>query len=126
MDESQYLPKNGQAAIGLQVNLGRGLLIDQRRADLKKAAIYAKATVVEQRLMLLDLIQEATYVYWNWWLAYANKATYLEDLPAQATRLNYRVICGPTGSGKTRLLQALALSGAQVLDLEALASHRSS
>ena len=50
----------------------------------------------------------------------------LEDLPAQATRLNYRVICGPTGSGKTRLLQALALSGAQVLDLEALASHRSS
>ena len=39
---------------------------------------------------------------------------------------NYRVICGPTGSGKTRLLQALAAAGAQVLDLEALAEHRSS
>jgi tRNA 2-selenouridine synthase len=36
------------------------------------------------------------------------------------------VICGPTGSGKTRLLQALEAAGAQVLDLEALASHRSS
>src|SRR4029453_9499939 len=50
----------------------------------------------------------------------------LADLPALAQRLEYRVICGPTGSGKTRLLQALAQAGAQVLDLEALASHRSS
>jgi tRNA 2-selenouridine synthase len=37
-----------------------------------------------------------------------------------------QVVCGTTGSGKTRLLQALAAQGAQVLDLEALASHRSS
>lgn len=38
----------------------------------------------------------------------------------------YRVVCGPTGSGKSRLLQALADEGAQVLDLEALAAHRGS
>jgi len=40
--------------------------------------------------------------------------------------LRFRVLCGPTGSGKTRLLQALAAQGAQVLDLEAIASHRAS
>ena len=50
----------------------------------------------------------------------------LAQLPALAQRLRYRVVCGPTGSGKTRLLQALAAQGAQVLDLEALANHRSS
>lgn len=50
----------------------------------------------------------------------------LEDFPRQATRVQYRVLCGPTGSGKTRLLEALAQAGAQVLDLEAIASHRSS
>lgn len=50
----------------------------------------------------------------------------LTDLPALATALHYQVLCGPTGSGKTRLLQALAQLGAQVLDLEALACHRSS
>lgn len=50
----------------------------------------------------------------------------LEQLPALVQRLQYRVICGPTGAGKTRLLQALAQEGAQVLDLEGLASHRSS
>ncbi|TFZ03204.1 tRNA 2-selenouridine(34) synthase MnmH [Ramlibacter rhizophilus] len=50
----------------------------------------------------------------------------LAQLPALAQCLSYRVVCGPTGSGKTRLLQALAEAGAQVLDLEALAQHRSS
>jgi tRNA 2-selenouridine synthase len=48
------------------------------------------------------------------------------DLPPQVERLRFRVICGPTGSGKTRLLQHLEHHGAQVLDLEALACHRSS
>jgi len=46
-----------------------------------------------------------------------------ETLPPQFT---YRVICGPTGSGKTRLLAALAAQGKQVLDLEGLAQHRGS
>jgi tRNA 2-selenouridine synthase len=36
------------------------------------------------------------------------------------------VICGLTGSGKSRLLAALSASGAQTLDLEALARHRGS
>ncbi len=54
------------------------------------------------------------------------RAALVESLPGIASRLSYRVICGPTGSGKTRLLHALAAQGAQVLDLEALACHRSS
>jgi tRNA 2-selenouridine synthase len=48
------------------------------------------------------------------------------DLPQLAAQRQYQVICGTTGSGKTRLLQALAAQGAQVLDLEGLAHHRSS
>jgi len=39
---------------------------------------------------------------------------------------DYRVICGLTGSGKSRLLAALAAQGAQTLDLEGLARHRGS
>jgi tRNA 2-selenouridine synthase len=56
----------------------------------------------------------------------AFRAALVADLPLLASRFSYRVVCGPTGSGKTRLLQALAAEGAQVLDLEALANHRSS
>lgn len=47
----------------------------------------------------------------------------LQTLPG---RFKYRVVCGPTGSGKSRLLAALEESGAQVLDLEGLAAHRGS
>jgi tRNA 2-selenouridine synthase len=47
----------------------------------------------------------------------------LETLPA---RCSYRVICGLTGSGKSRLLAALEREGAQTLDLEGLARHRGS
>jgi tRNA 2-selenouridine synthase len=47
----------------------------------------------------------------------------LEALPS---RLVFEVICGLTGSGKSRLLDALAAEGMQVLDLEALAKHRGS
>ncbi len=47
-------------------------------------------------------------------------------LAAMPARFEFRVICGLTGTGKSRLLQALADSGAQVVDLEGLARHRGS
>jgi tRNA 2-selenouridine synthase len=47
----------------------------------------------------------------------------LERLP-RAFRL--RVVCGLTGTGKSRLLRAIRDAGGQVLDLEALAAHRGS
>ena len=50
----------------------------------------------------------------------------LEKLEALPQSFTFRVICGPTGSGKSRLLAALADSGQQVLDLEMLAQHRGS
>ncbi|HEX7749949.1 MAG TPA: tRNA 2-selenouridine(34) synthase MnmH [Bordetella sp.] len=46
-----------------------------------------------------------------------------EDL---AAAMPLRVLCGPTGSAKTRVLHELARLGEQVLDLEGLAGHRGS
>jgi len=39
---------------------------------------------------------------------------------------DFRVVGGPTGSGKTRVLEALARLGQQVIDLEDLAAHKGS
>ena len=47
----------------------------------------------------------------------------LDALPAS---FQWRIVCGATGSAKTRLLAALAARGEQTLDLEALAAHRGS
>ena len=50
----------------------------------------------------------------------------LAELEALPGPLHLRVVCGRTGSAKSRLLQALAAAGAPVLDLEAMACHRGS
>ena len=47
----------------------------------------------------------------------------LAQLPRQ---FHYRVVCGLTGSGKSRLIAAIAAEGGQALDLERLARHRGS
>lgn len=50
----------------------------------------------------------------------------LRDLDQLPQMFSYRVICGRTGSGKSRLLAALDAAGAQVLDLEQYAAHKGS
>jgi tRNA 2-selenouridine synthase len=49
--------------------------------------------------------------------------TALDQLPRA---FEYRVLCGPTGCGKTRMLHELGRQGHQMLDLEDLARHRGS
>ena len=50
----------------------------------------------------------------------------IDEIEVLPVGLHWRVICGRTGSAKSRLLQALGVQGAQVLDLEALACHKGS
>ena len=50
----------------------------------------------------------------------------VEALAELPRRFTYIVVCGATGSGKSRVLHALARQGRQVLDLEELANHKGS
>lgn len=50
----------------------------------------------------------------------------LEQLAVLPAKFSFRVVCGLTGSGKSRLLATLQQAGAQVLDLEGIARHRGS
>ncbi|RYX95924.1 MAG: tRNA 2-selenouridine(34) synthase MnmH [Comamonadaceae bacterium] len=50
----------------------------------------------------------------------------IDTLDALAPRLLLVVVCGATGSAKTRVLHALAAQGHQTLDLEGLACHKGS
>jgi len=56
----------------------------------------------------------------------AYRRALIQDMERLPRALRWRVVCGLTGAGKSRLLQALREHGAQVLDLEALAAHRGS
>ena len=70
MSPQDKTPAGGLWYGGVSVNLGEGLFIDQRRAELFKARIYQNSTMFEQRLQLNELLYEAGYAYWNWVLAY--------------------------------------------------------
>jgi tRNA 2-selenouridine synthase len=50
----------------------------------------------------------------------------IEQLALLPPRVKFRVVTGATGSGKSRLLEALAARGGQVLHLEELAAHKGS
>ena len=50
----------------------------------------------------------------------------LDQLALLPRHFHYRVVSGATGSGKSRLLEALAQEGAQVLHLEEIAAHKGS
>lgn len=50
----------------------------------------------------------------------------IADLAAWPAGLRFVVVAGRTGSAKSRILQALASQGRQVLDLEAIGRHRGS
>lgn len=54
------------------------------------------------------------------------RRTVIDGLEQAASTFTFQVICGMTGSGKTRVLQEVGQLGLQILDLESLAVHRGS
>ena len=56
--------------------------------------------------------------------AYRNRV--IAKISELANQLHFTVLCGPTGVGKTKLLNALRKQSKQVLDLEDIANHKGS
>jgi outer membrane protein TolC len=62
-------PNNGLVYGGISLAVGRGLFIDERRAQLKKAKIYTDFTKEERRILINELMLQASQVYWKWYSA---------------------------------------------------------
>ncbi|MBK8702722.1 MAG: TolC family protein [Saprospiraceae bacterium] len=72
------LPDAGQAVLGINATLLRGLLIDERRAALQQAKLLAAMNDAQRRQTLNDLLLDAATTYWNWVAAY-NEMRILEQ-----------------------------------------------
>lgn len=70
LDPQASTPVDGLVKLGGQISLGQGLLIDQRRASLRKAQAYLRATEAERQLMLNDLLLQALQDHTDWLAAH--------------------------------------------------------
>jgi outer membrane protein TolC len=71
-------PKAGLGNLGIGVNLGKGLLMDARRASLRQALLLRDAAPFQIQMMLSDLLAQAEMDYWNWALSKEKLALYEE------------------------------------------------
>jgi outer membrane protein TolC len=88
LDPQGLTPQNGLWYGGLSAQLGNGLLIDERRAELQKANVYLQSSQLEQRLALNELVLEAGYAYWDWYLQFNAGQVLREALAVGAVRLD--------------------------------------
>lgn len=88
LNPERTLPDNGLWYAGLRLELGNGLLIDQRRAELKKARLWEEASLLERRVMVNQIINEATIAYWKWAKAYEVLQVYQQAMDAARIRLD--------------------------------------
>jgi outer membrane protein TolC len=65
-------PNNGLLYTQISVPVFQGLLIDERRAALKKAALFETMSSFEKTNAINELISYAGKSYWDWQLSYVN------------------------------------------------------
>ena len=70
------VPDDGLWGAGLSANLGRGLFIDERRAQLQQARLAQGRAEAERLYLLNDLLYDAGQAYWEWFRAYHALQTY--------------------------------------------------
>ncbi len=66
LNPENNVPTNGLAAIGINVQLGQGLFINQRMADLRKAKFQIQLSQAERKLEAIKVLYDAAVAYFNW------------------------------------------------------------
>jgi outer membrane protein TolC len=66
LNPEKNLPQDGLWNAGISISLGKGLFIDERRAMLRMAEVFADFTRAEQEIVLNDLYFDAIKQYWDW------------------------------------------------------------
>jgi len=88
LNESDFIPSRGLWNAGISVPLGKGLVIDQRRAELQKADIYTSVTEQQQVLMINQLLYDAAITYLDWQTAQEQLEISKEGQDLAEIRLN--------------------------------------
>jgi len=96
LNPESTVPDAGLLHAGVSMNLGAGLLMDNRRAALRQAEIGLELGEIDRQLALNQLYVEATRAYFSWalseeMLSVAQEAVRLADIRYEAVRESYRL-----------------------------------
>jgi len=81
------LPESGQAILGVKVPLLQGMVIDDRRAQLRQAEVMQDLSVAQRRNILNNLLLSAIEAYWNWTVLYRQETITANALQLARQRL---------------------------------------
>ena len=84
---SSETSKGKTSYLGVELALGKGFLIDKRRAALKQALFFKSQTEQERKATINNLLFDAYTDYWQWAGAYQQFAVYNKFLDISANRL---------------------------------------
>jgi len=95
LNPQRNTPNDGLLKVGGSISLGQGLFIDQRRATLRQAQAYQRATEAERTLLLNDLLLQALNDHTDWVAAYralqvSDTAVALASIRLEAVRGSWR------------------------------------
>ena len=72
LNPENKLPSQGILYAQVSLPILQGLIIDERRATLKKAVLFERMSEFEKSNLLNELLYNGGKTYWNWQLAYCN------------------------------------------------------
>ena len=88
LNPENTVPEDGLFSAGVAFSVGQGLFINKRMADLRKAKFFREQTVAERKLMVNEVIYNASLAYFNWVQAYNETKIYENFLNNATTRFN--------------------------------------
>lgn len=98
-------PDQGLLKVGGQVSLGQGLFIDQRRATLRRAEAYLRATRAEQEQLLNDLLLQALNDHTDW--VAAHRAAQVADAAVELAAVRFDAVRGSWRGGDRPAIDTL-------------------
>lgn len=76
LNPERQLPNSGLWYAGLRLELGSGLIIDQRRAEFERAKLFKNSSKLERKILLNELYRDASIAYHKWQQAHQELKIY--------------------------------------------------
>ncbi|RYD86243.1 MAG: transporter, partial [Sphingobacteriales bacterium] len=86
LNPENYTGSTGLSAVGINIPLGQGLLIDERRRVLRQAQAMARYAEGERVKQIITVWYSAVQDYWNWYNAWAQYRLVDEGVSLAETR----------------------------------------